>query len=422
MKTLSHVWQMIRHDKLFSGIYIFGTALAIATGTVMAILNWMQIAPVYPEYQRDNTYYLQSIQLDKTGGQGRYIFSFSYPVVRDFFYNLENATLVSAEYSAWGDNWARNELSGMAERMKARYIDPAFFELYSFEFLAGAPFSKEEFDSGVKVAVITERLGRQIFGAEEVASLLGRKINIDGSDYRICGVVREGSPSEHLSYANFFTPYTNRSDYKDEEDAPLLGNYEIKVISDNPEALTEEVRAYFDRFNSSQSDYKADIFSQPLPHYWVQFSNAQFRDFGVAQYIASMFGLLMVLMLVPALNLSGIISGRMEGRLPEMGVRKSFGATRGRLLGQVLWENLILTLVGGLIGLFFAWIMVKCGIASLFDKNIGSGGAPVSNEVILSPVIFACMFLLCCVLNIVSALVPAWRSLRRPIVESLKEK
>ncbi|MDE6134382.1 MAG: hypothetical protein K2F79_02270, partial [Muribaculaceae bacterium] len=61
MKTLRHVWRMICQDKLFSGIYIFGTALALASGTVLAVLMWLKVAPVYPEYKRGRTAYFSSI-------------------------------------------------------------------------------------------------------------------------------------------------------------------------------------------------------------------------------------------------------------------------------------------------------------------------------------------------------------------------
>ena len=62
-------------------------------------------------------------------------------------------------------------------------------------------------------------------------------------------------------------------------------------------------------------------------------------------------GLVLIFLLVPALNLCAMISTRMENRLPEMGICKAFGADRGRLLRQILIENLILTCLGGAAGL-----------------------------------------------------------------------
>ena len=119
----------------------------------------------------------------------------------------------------------------------------------------------------------------------------------------------------------------------------------------------------------------------------------------------------------------------MESRLAEMGVRKSFGAGRGKLLGQVMWENLLLTLLGGLLGLIVAWLFIYVGrewVFTLLDdypEAIPQGAnAYVSGEMLFAPAVFACALLLCVVLNLLSALVPAWLSLRKPIVNSLYER
>ena len=69
----------------------------------------------------------------------------------------------------------------------------------------------------------------------------------------------------------------------------------------------------------------------------------------------------MALLLVPAINLSGMISSRMDDRLAEMGIRKAFGANRKQLLNQVLWENLRLTCIGGLMGLIVSWGLLVLG-------------------------------------------------------------
>ena len=56
-----------------------------------------------------------------------------------------------------------------------------------------------------------------------------------------------------------------------------------------------------------------------------------------------------------------MISSRMEGRLAEMGVRKSFGTGRKMLLPNVMWENLLLTALGGALGLLLAWLALYVG-------------------------------------------------------------
>mgnify|MGYP000142891875 FL=1 len=123
-----------------------------------------------------------------------------------------------------------------------------------------------------------------------------------------------------------------------------------------------------------------------------------------------------------------MISRRMEGRLAEMGVRKSFGATRSSLLRQVLNENLILTVMGGLLGLAIAWAILISGYRWLFDLFTSGNTYPtsvdsfISMEMLMSPTVFAIAFAVCLILNIISALIPAWLSLRKPIVESMNEE
>ncbi len=86
------MWQTVLHNKLFSAIYIFGTALAIATVTVYAVTLWAKVAPVYPEYKRSNTAYIDKVQITSKNGNGFYQSTLGYDAVSGIFSNLENAT------------------------------------------------------------------------------------------------------------------------------------------------------------------------------------------------------------------------------------------------------------------------------------------------------------------------------------------
>lgn len=65
--------------------------------------------------------------------------------------------------------------------------------------------------------------------------------------------------------------------------------------------------------------------------------------------------IIVILLLVPAINLSSMTLSRMRKRMTEIGVRKAFGATANELLRQVFWENLILTLLAGVLGLILSY-------------------------------------------------------------------
>lgn len=179
-----------------------------------------------------------------------------------------------------------------------------------------------------------------------------------------------------------------------------------------------------------KEQWQLELWKQPTSHWLSVFqshpSDAGFNPWKTAGYLIVV---VLVLLLVPALNLSGLIASRMESRLAEMGVRKSFGAGRNILLSQVMWENFFLTLAGGLLGLVLAWIVVYVGrewVFTLLDQwseAVPQGvDAYVSGEMLFAPAVFAIAFLLCLALNLLSALLPAWMSLRKPIVYSLYEK
>ena len=193
--------------------------------------------------------------------------------------------------------------------------------------------------------------------------------------------------------------------------------------------LREEINELVRKFNTSQEEIEFSIYNQPRSHLLTVFQSSVAREFSWTNVIKEYLLILLVLLLVPALNLSGMIAGRMETRLAEMGVRKSFGASCNGLLGQIMWENLLLTLVGGLLGILIGWLALyvcREWIFALFDTRpsvaISGVSTSVSGEMLFAPSIFAIALLVCMVLNLLSALIPAWYSLRNPIIQSLNEK
>lgn len=136
-----------------------------------------------------------------------------------------------------------------------------------------------------------------------------------------------------------------------------------------------------------------------------------------------------VVMLVPALNLSGMISSRMERRLPEMGIRKAFGATGERLFSQIVWENLLLTCLGGIMGLILSFSMVyfaKSWLLTMLDGGTqplpDSVQMSITTDMLFNPTLFAVTFVVCVVLNLLSALIPTCVALKKDIVYSLSRQ
>ena len=144
----------------------------------------------------------------------------------------------------------------------------------------------------------------------------------------------------------------------------MLGPFQVDILlpsvldADNVKSQVDE---YVRKFNAlPHEDYQLLMHGQPYIYWKNLFEGGDMDELDYFKIFREMGLWLLMLLLVPALNLSGMISSRMERRLPEMGLRKAFGATAKRLFCQIVWENLVRTGLGGILGL-----ILSCGMVVL---------------------------------------------------------
>lgn len=415
---------MMLANKLFSSIYIGGTALAIATTTLFAIIYYVKIAPIYPETNRMETYYFNDVQCSEPDA-GRMVQSqLGYGLVKDHLYKLKNATHVSASYAKWNPQiYITHPETRQEIKVTTRMTDPAFFEVYPYRFLEGGSFTDEDLATGRLVAVVSDDLARRLFGTS--TGVVGKTVKINYRDFRITGVIEAGSSLMTESYAELVVPYTTEKGYDLERDA-FIGRMKVTMTSDDGDALREEIKEIARRKNSSQTQYEVDFFDYPRSHIvWAITPDSYDSGKSWKNILRQNLLVVLVLLLIPSLNLSGLISSRMEMRVSELGVRRSFGATKPRLLGQVLWENLVLTIAGGVVGMLIVWFGLWASSGSLLtvmneDVNPVATTSALTPGILFAPTIFVIAFLLCVVLNLLSALIPVWISIRKQITNCLK--
>lgn len=424
-------WALIKQNRLFSGMYIFGTALAIASATIMAVVIYIDIAPIYPDANRANVYYFDiSSFKPKTDNKGRYVSAYSYKAVNEWFYTLKNAKVVSAECASREGNIIIKRDNRSCE-FKGIYTDVNFFDVYNYRFIEGRPFTKSDFDGELNKAVISDKTAQALYGSKTGA--VGKTVKIGPKDYTVCGVIEEPSVLAGESYANIIMPYTTSEGYRFELNKnAYVGHYTLRFVvegKEQAEALRAELVNVFNRFSNSDPDWEIDF-----SYLTLRSAMRQSKDLeGWVEFHKTLAGTLLIvgvfiLLLIPSLNLSGMISSRMEMRKLEMGVRKSFGATRSSLLKQVMWENLFLTILGGFVGLVLCWLIIFCFKEVLFSAYASEGtilkgeDIRITAEMVLAPAVFLFSFGACVVLNVMSAYIPARRALRFPIVESLNFK
>lgn len=423
-------WHLIKQNKLFSGIYIAGTALGISMVMVMAIINHVKTANIYPETNRDRTMYVKSIIVTPKDTALQWMSSggFSYKSSILFFMSLKTPELVSLAMdpvskfvSLPNDNYLN--------KVQVRYVDNHYWNVFHFHFLSGKPFTEADFRSGIPAAVISESLAKKLYGTIDV---VGKYIECGFKEFRIAGVVKDVSYVLSGTYAQVWIPYTTNKNYNEEDNEldGMIGSmrniYLLAHSADDFDMIRTEVNENIRRYNAQSTEWNIDLAGQPdtkkveVNRFW--------SNVGPDMHKITLHNLLLVLLflLVPAINLSGLNSTRMEQRMSEMGVRKAFGASRKKLFNQIFTENLLLTFGGGLTGLLLSYLFISVSRNWILDlgkqiADILPEGAIVdfSLSMLFNLKIFVAVLLVCFVMNLLSALIPVYRSLRKNITDSL---
>ena len=414
---------MMREERLFSGIYIVGTALAIAFTMVIAVVYYAKLADIAPEVNRSRTVYVKGMAKRAVNDTLRWEpTSYTATQVKEWLYTLKSAEVVSATINASRYTSDRQYLKCDNHKLVpvvTRMVDANFFKVYQFRFVYGRPFTQEEclnenyyIENAAVPAVISRDIAEQAFGKD--VDPVGKTLNY-GFLIRIVGVTEPTSSIMEESFGQLFLALDQ------EAERVIVVLKEGCTVKDLEKELAEIAR----KRSVSDKEYDYSIISTLLPHAQMKMS-----EDGVAlpwsSIFKSLFPKVFVLLLVPALNLSGLVAARMRRRVAEMGVRKAFGAKRRTLLTQVIAENLVLTLCGGFVGLVITWLLLYVFRSWLFFA-VGNTAftlpePTVDGEMLFSPLIFVIGLAVCIVLNLMAALIPAWLSLRNPIVESMNEK
>lgn len=424
-------WTLMRQNRLFTGIYVVGTGLSIALVMTLFIIFYVKFGPVYPEYNRDRTLVLKPIKRYPKGKPESWTINggVAYYVVDQMLPGLPHVEQVAGSMiDFWGD-YQVSAADVKPFKVTPRFANGAFWKVFSFRFVDGQPFTQEDVEAKAQVAVIGESLAKRLFAATE--GVEGRHFAFNGRDYRVCGVVRDVSNATPETAGDLWLPLLNAQYISKELDRQgLLGNVFVSLLVDdaeNFETVRSEVQDVFRRYTQQDKDYEYDLMGQPDPYWLSTFRQDVEKAPDTMELAKDFLYILLALLFIPALNLSGMISSRMDSRIAELGIRKAYGATRRRLLEQVLCENLLLTLLGGLAGLLFSYLIVLTAsdwILTLFDKNIydTSLSTSLTPEMLFNPAVFGSALVVCVVLNVVSALVPALGAMRHPIMESLNTK
>lgn len=413
---LKQAWNLLRENKLVSGLSIGGTALSICAVMLVVLIYQVTNGSYAPEVNRYRMMYITASQTSSKDGDNVNRSYLSTKVLNECLYSLSVPECVSGV--------ARDQVSlslpkqRLFNKYKAIYTDDVFWKMFEFQFIEGQPFSATDFQSGIRVAVLSDKTARRLFGS---TSVIGKTFRLNSLEYTVCGVVKAVSTAARNASADVWVPYTNIStlDAGDSMGEGCIGMFEALILARSVrdfDAIRKEVDNKLATFNASLSNIEFSFLNCPYSQLDRMTGNNGFSGSNYPEWMKRTGGLVVFLLLLPALNIVGISLTQFRKRRTEIGLRKSFGAGSATLLKQVMVENLLISFMGGVLGLVLAYVLLLVckPFLLLMDSEL-------TINMLLRPETFIAAFLFTLLLNLLSAGIPAWRASRLPIVDALHD-
>ncbi len=389
--TLYH----LKSQRILSTINILGTALAIFLIMIVVMLQQVKTAPFPPESNRDRFLHYNFVSIS-LGDNNRCANAMCSPkLIKELIDPLE--TPETYTFYVFGTEKAvASVLGNKSTSVSIKGTDHRFWNVFDFDFITGKPFTAGDFD-------------------------------INGNPYKVTGVVNDVTRLANTAYADIWTVINMPDSYgwgggycgdcsatilaKSKNDIPAIWNEVQKLTAQ----VNKRLEAENNYIENRERPYTQKIYAlNSLPNESPDYASHKKKSLLIY----------LILLIVPAINLLSMTHSRLQQRTAEIAVRRAFGCKKTSIIVQILTENLILTLIAGIIGLLLSIGFAWCYDSYLFmQRNMSLSDVSLNVSASLPSLLqlstFGWALLSCFILNLLSGIIPAWRASRTSLSKAL---
>ncbi len=395
-------------EKSFCALAVFVLAIGIsAVTTQFAIINGVLLTSLdFPQPE-------QLVDVRMVDEQNFQPDNFNSRMTTQDFADIKASQTSFTELAAFINGSTVNlTYQGQPRRLTGGYVTYNYFTALGKSPVLGRNFLPEEDQPGVaKAVIITDALWQRDFGG--TPDVIGRPVIVNGKSGSIVGVMEPGFsfPNNEQLWIPLNSSFPVRPrNARDVNFVDVLGRLAPGVSRDQAAAeITSLARSFAQEYPDTNAQFTKG-FLRPIMD--------NFTPGNLKGMLYTMLAFCVGVLLMACVNVMNMQFARATLRAKELAIRSSLGATRGRLIRQMLTESLLVASIGALVG-----ISIAMWSTDFLDHYLHHNANPIPSWMTfdLDPPVLIIVVVATMLSALVSGFVPAWMSSRADSVEVLKE-